>query len=210
VPRQAILVSMAPLLAIVALLFGFAGTEYFRSYQSYKTRIDDSLMEFSRNRLLGYYVTALNNGALHMEHDTPKAPFTVVVEGVLDWPGVRSTLQISDPRRADATTLLQQYANREFTNKAPLGRLTLEGGTAYVIAFMAAFGALAGAAYAGYRFGSVGGAVWFGVVLTSIVEFPRIWYLSSSRMSATMLVVLFGWIRYNRFGEGRSRPVGPA
>jgi hypothetical protein len=204
-PRQAILVTLAPFLAVFSLVFLFAGTEYFRSYQSYKDRIDDSLMEFSRNRLLGYYATALNNSALHMEYDKPKAPFALVLEGVLDWPGVRSTLEIGDPRRVDAKTLLQQYANPEFTNKAPPGLLSLEGGPIYVVAFMAGFGALAGAAYAGYRFGSVGGSVWFGIVFTAVVEFPRIWYLTSPRMSATMVVALLGWLRYNRIGRERRR-----
>jgi hypothetical protein len=207
--RQAILVSLAPLLGVVTLVFAFAGTEYFRSYQSYKDRIDDSLMEFSRNRLLGYYATALNNSAMHMEHDTPKAPFALALEGVLNWPGVRSTLQIGDPRRVDAKTLLEQYANPEFTNKAPPGLLSLEGGPIYVVGFVAAFGAIAGAAYAGYRFGSVGGSVWFGLVFTSIVEFPRIWYLTSARLSMVMLVCFIGWFRYNRIGRERRR-TGPA
>jgi hypothetical protein len=205
-PRQAILVALAPFVAVFALFFLFAGTEYFRSYQSYKERIDDSLMEFSRNRLLGYYATALNNSAMHMEYDTPKAPFALALEGVLNWPGVRSTLQIGDPRRVDAKTLLEQYANEEFTNKSPPGLLILEGNSLYVVAVMAGFGAIAGAAYAGYRFGSVGGTVWFGIVFTSVVEFPRIWYLTSPRMSTIMVVALIGWFRYNRIGrEHRGR-----
>lgn len=208
--RQAILVSLAPVIGLVTLVFAFAGTEYFRSYQSYKDRIDDSLMEFSRNRLLGYYATALNNSAMHMEYDTPKAPFAMALEGVLNWPKVRETLQIGDPRRVDAKTLLQQYANEEFTNKAPPGLLWLEGGPLYVVGFVAAFGAIAGAAYAGYRYGSVGGAVWFGIVFTSIIEFPRIWYLTSARLSMVMLVCLIGWLRYNRIGRERRRRAAPA
>jgi hypothetical protein len=203
--RQAVLVSLAPFVGLVTLVFAFAGTEYFRSYQSYKDRTDDSLMEFSRNRLLGYYATALNNSAMHMEHDTEKAPFALVLEGMLNWPGVRSTLQIGDPRRQDAKTLLETYANEEFTNKAPPGLLSLEGGPLYVVAFMAGFGAIAGAAYAGYRFGSVGGSVWFGIVFTSVVEFPRIWYLSSPRMSMVIVVAVVGWFRYNRIGQQSRR-----
>ena len=207
--RQAVLVSLAPIVGMVTLVFAFAGTEYFRSYQSYKERIDDSLMEFSRNRLLGYYATALNNSAMHMQYDTPKAPFAMALEGVLNWPGVRSTLQIGDPRRVDAKTLLEQYANEEFTNKAPPGLLWLEGGPLYVVGFIAAFGAIAGAAYAGYRYGSVGGAVWFGIVFTSVVEFPRIWYLTSARISMVMVVCLIGWLRYNRIGRESRRRATP-
>jgi len=190
--------SIAPFLAVIILFFTFAGTEYFRSYQSYKERIDDSLTEFSRNRLVGYYATSLNNSALYMRYDTPKAPFALMLGGVLDWPGVRSTLQISDPKQVNAQSLLQTYANPEFTNRAPPGVLHLEGGSLFVVGFMAGFGAIAGVAYAGYRYGSVGGAVWFGLVFTAVVELPRIWYLTSPRMSAVIVVALVGWFRYQR------------
>jgi hypothetical protein len=206
--RQSVLMALAPFLAVFVLVFLFAGTEYFRSYQSYKDRTDDSLMEFSRNRLLGYYATSLNNSALYQERDTPKAPFTMLLGGILDWPGIRPVLGLQDPRKVDAKTLLESHANPEFNNRAPPGFLALEGGWVYIVGFMVGFGAICGAAYAGYRFGSVGGAVWFGFVFVALMEFPRIWYLTSSRMSAPMLAALIGWLRYNPIAVNRrKRPV---
>lgn len=196
--RQALLMVAAPLLAAVVLLFGFYATEYLRSYQAFKERVDESPMEYSRNRLLGYYAAALNNSALYMQHDTPKAPFTLLLDGVLSWPGVRESLQISDPNQVDEKGLLETYANPNFTNRAPVGVLHLEGNSLFVVSFVAAFGAVAGIAYAGYRYGSVGASVWFGLCLTAMIEFPRIWYLTSSRMSAVFLAGLVGWFRYQR------------
>ena len=196
--RQVVVTASIPLIAIFALLFGYAGTEYYRSYQYYRDHTDDSLMEFSRTRIVGYYATAINNSALHYHHDGEKAPLSVLLEGPLEFPGLRQTLKISDPSKRNERTLLELYANPEFNNVAPAGRLAREGANAWVALFMAGFGGVVGLAFAGYRFGSLGASVWFGLLTTATIEFPRIWYITNQRLSAVALVCLVGWFRYSR------------
>jgi len=66
----------APALGYSALLVVFGISEYFRSWVNFYADRDMSFWGFVSNRLLGYYVTALNNGALLAQRIDPTgAPF---------------------------------------------------------------------------------------------------------------------------------------
>ena len=71
-----LLVLAAPVYAGGLLLGLFAASEYFRSWLNYYAGGKLSFVEFVSLRLLGYYVTAINNGALLIQRIDPTgAPF---------------------------------------------------------------------------------------------------------------------------------------
>jgi hypothetical protein len=60
----------------------FAVTEYFRSWQSYKLRYGQTFMDFTTDRFVSYYGTALNNGAIYQQIHPQ---ISNLPTGILDW-----------------------------------------------------------------------------------------------------------------------------
>src|SRR5262249_4281651 len=74
--RLRALLSLAPLIGIGMLFLVFTGFEYFRSWSNYYAGRGLSLWEFGAMRLLGYYVTSLNNGSYLLQRlETLGAPY---------------------------------------------------------------------------------------------------------------------------------------
>ncbi len=56
------------LTGLVGVYLLFSVGEYFRSWVFYKDRINESFFQFTFDRLLSYYSTAINNGAVYLVH----------------------------------------------------------------------------------------------------------------------------------------------
>jgi oligosaccharide repeat unit polymerase len=112
--RYRALVAMLPLVGILALALFFGVTEYFRSWIYYSST-GISLTEFVATRLLGYYATALNNGALMFTTFDP----LFVPYGTATWFFKFPLLSAPDSTAAFAEridTAFWTLANPEFNN----------------------------------------------------------------------------------------------
>ena len=92
-----------PVAGIALVIVTFAFFEYFRSWMFYRMHGEDSFPTFVLNRLAGYYATAINNGAVIVDHMTwpGRLPYDTLesfwsVEGIgifragresVEWPG---------------------------------------------------------------------------------------------------------------------------
>ena len=69
-------------LALFVVFVLFALTEYFRSWQSYKLQYGLTFMNFTIDRFVSYYGTALNNGAIYQQI---YPQISNLPKGILDW-----------------------------------------------------------------------------------------------------------------------------
>jgi len=69
-------------LALFVVFSLFALTEYFRSWQSYKLEYGLTFMNFTTDRFISYYGTALNNGAIYQQ---VYPQISNLPMGTLDW-----------------------------------------------------------------------------------------------------------------------------
>jgi hypothetical protein len=69
-------------LTLLMVFILFAVTEYFRSWQSYKLRYGQTFMDFTTDRFVSYYGTALNNGAIYQQIHPQ---ISNLPTGILDW-----------------------------------------------------------------------------------------------------------------------------
>ena len=209
--RQFLLV--APLAGIAGLYALFTVTEYFRSWSSfYAERSEQSLLSFSLLRLVGYYVTALNNGAIEWHaHGALHFPYATmewlwrfpVVGGVL----ARMLGGVNDP--ADVRpALLAGEGNPELSNASGIFVAFTDLGITGALLYFTAFGCIAGLLYASYRRGSVVGLFLYSFLFTGLTEQVRIMYLGTGRAFPTWLL-LFAVVLLSRTAKRHAAPLPP-
>ena len=145
-----------PVAGLVGLLLIFGLFEYFRSWTSFYSGGDLSFWQFTSLRLLGYYVTALNNGALLVARfDTIGAPFSTL-HFLWRFPVVSSIAKAAYPNLAlDSATvdtdpymqMLDREANPEFNNASGLLPPVVDFGVMGGILFWLCAGLLCGLLY---------------------------------------------------------------
>jgi hypothetical protein len=185
--RHRALVRLAPLIAVPVLIVTFAGFEFTRSWSFYSEHSEHSVLEFAELRLLGYYVTALNNAALVERHDDDLGglPYATV-EGlwevpILDrWVNYESVTGVD--RGAVYRDLLQQEANPEFNNAGGITAPTSDFGLAGGILVLAATGVVMGLLYRSFTRGDLVGLFGYPLAFVGLVDLPRIWYFGQGRI----------------------------
>lgn len=198
-PGWRLMLRLAPIPLVVLLVAGFAATEYSRSYNFYKTRVDDTLLEFSAKRLSGYYATAYNNGQLQLTHDrhVGRLPFTSI-EAVWTAPGA-DQLDLYDrltdrDREKDYRRILTSYGNPEFNNAGGLAAPFVDFGRRGGLVVLLALGALLGWGYRAFVEGSQAAVLLYPLAVTGLLELPRFLYWTLGRavpaVVALLLVVL--------------------
>lgn len=139
------LIQAIPAFGPVLLFFFFAGAEYFRSWSTFYSHKESSFWSFIGLRLMGYYTTALNNGALLWRVSKPlsyrlepvtldfiwRFPFANRLLPLL-FPSTGIPASVSDSRYA---ALLNAAANPELTNPSgvfgPIVDYGVAGGLLY-------------------------------------------------------------------------------
>ncbi len=188
-------IASAPLLAPALLFFFFSAAEYSRSWISYYRDTQDSFFLFSFMRLVGYYVTALNNGALAVlmlhHYDVPFSTF--------DWfwklPPVRALLPYESVGNIDPTPqyldLLQRFANPEFNNPSGIFLVRLDYGYIGGLVAWFGFGVVAMLLYRGFIKGSLTGLLLYPFFFTGLLESPRVFYWGAARTLPTWGLLFF-------------------
>ena len=188
---------VAPVVGVCGLYLLFTFTEYFRSWNSfYADRADQSLFSFSMLRLLGYYVTALNNGAIEWHaHGALHFPYET-----MDWlwrfPIIGEGLKAMFGGNMDPalvrTALLTAEGNPEFNNTSGIFTVFTDLGMAGALGYFTLYGFVAGLLHGSYRRGSAAGMFLYPFLVIGMSEQMLIMYISSGRAFPTWLLLLAG------------------
>jgi oligosaccharide repeat unit polymerase len=185
---------VAPIAGILGLYVLFTVTEYFRSWSSfYAARSEQSLFSFSLLRLLGYYVTALNNGAiewqahgaLHFPYSTMEWLWRFPVVGRVLAGMLGGTNNPEDVRQA----LLGGEGNPELSNPSGIFVVFTDLGITGALLYFTCFGFLARLLYGSYRRGSLLGLFLYSFLFTGLTEQVRIMYLTTGRAFPTWVLL---------------------
>jgi oligosaccharide repeat unit polymerase len=216
------LIQAAPLFGPIVLFFFFAGAEYFRSWTTFYSHRESSFWAFISLRLMGYYTTALNNGALLWRASKPLAyglePSTL--DFLFRFPGAGQVLPlllpffgvsapVSDSRYA---ALLQASANPELTNPSGVFGPVVDYGVAGGLLYWFLCGLLCGYLYKKLRLRKPAGMFLYPLLYVGLVEAARILYWAEGRLFPAMFLlvpsVLF--ILSNRGARNRVLPLQQA
>lgn len=202
-PRGQLLLAIAPALAVGLLLSAFSISEYSRSWNWYSTRTDRSFVDFASERLLGYYATSHNNGALLLEHgEVADVPFHTTSFVWQIPPGSQIGADIADDVSDDRRRVLHGFGNPEFNSPGGLASILADYGTAGGLAFAFGLGLVAGGLHLGFIHGRPLGLLLYPVVFTGMLELPRYLYWFQGRavpaIAAPLFLVLLHSIRQRR------------
>lgn len=206
---------LLPLLFLPALWGVFAVFEYTRSWTYYSRLSDISFVDYITQRLLGYYVTAVNNSAMYhsftagVDHDIvypwPALWNAPVIGSLLGSP------QIESLRMGTWWALvLRTYGNPEFNNVGTFLVTDADFGTLGSMVYWFILGAGMGFLYAGVRRGSVPAIIAFSCCWVGLLEIVRIIYWLNGRFSPTAaaIVILIGLAAWRR-GHPEATPTPP-
>jgi hypothetical protein len=186
----------APALGYAALLAIFGASEYFRSWINFYSGQDLSFWQFVSNRLLGYYVTALNNGALLTQRIDPTgAPFFTlhllwrfpVLSGMVDmlYPNLAMAANETDPYMR----YLAVEANPEFNNGSGYLLPVLDFGFAGALLYWLLAGIVCGVLYRQFQQKRITGLLFYPVVFVGAIELTRIIYWAEGRVFVPLCVL---------------------
>lgn len=189
------LLLVAPVVGLVSLYALFTFTEYFRSWStSYADRGDQSLLEFSMLRLFGYYVTALNNGAinwhargaLYFPYETMDWLWRFPVVGHF----LRDSLGGDTEIAAAGKSIIAAEGNLEFNNGSGIFPVFSDLGIPAGLLYFMVLGGVAGLLHAAYRRGAATGLFLYSFLFVSLSEQVRILYMSQGRTLPTWALLL--------------------
>jgi oligosaccharide repeat unit polymerase len=190
-------------LAAASLLFSlFSCSEYFRSWSSYYSGGDMNFWTFAFVRLLGYYTTALNNGALLVSRvDTLGAPFSTLHFFFRLPPfnslflGFFPQIKPENPDFDSYLQILSREANQEFNNQSGLFPPIIDFGIPGALLYWLLAGLLCGLLYRWFREGRVSGLLFYPLFFTGITETTRILYWGEGRVVTAYIVLLpLAWL----------------
>jgi hypothetical protein len=183
-----------PILAALTLFIIFSASEYPRSWLNFYAARESSFLRFAGLRLVGYYVTAVNNAALFVHSLTPiGAPFYTalfarhfpVLNSVFD-----SVFPVTSSGEEMYTNLLSSFANPELNNPSGIYLPAFDYGTTGALIYWLLCGIACGYLYSGFLHFSPAGMFLYPVLFTSLVETPRILYWSDGRVFPPLFIIV--------------------
>ena len=182
-PRLRRFLGFAPIAGCVGLYLYFTASESVRSWGHYAAE-GGSIWYFSWMRLCGYYITALNNGALmHKVVGTAPFPYTAF-EFFWKFPGISTLFPYNDMFSVDPYAYLDSLkdaGNPEFNNPSGIFPYVVDFGTIGACVFWFLAGWLGSAAHSAFQRGALAGLLFFPLLFISYLEISRIPYLTASR-----------------------------
>jgi hypothetical protein len=168
-------------LTIIFIVFSVG--EYSRSWQYYKEYIPYTFLEFSWNRFVGYYATALQNGALAYKlYPTEYFPFMTA-------PFFYKLPFFKPETEFDQGEFLAAYLNPEFNNMSGIVMGLRDFGPVFGIAFWVFVGVLSGRLYRSFASRQLPGLLLYPAWFVGVAEMLRIFYWGDSR---SFPVLVFG------------------
>ena len=163
------LLTILPLGAVFLLYALFSFSEFFRSWSDFYSQRQDSFLWFSLIRLVGYYATAMNNGAALMQelHSNP-IPY-VTIEWFWKFPVLKNFLTYSDltgvDPQADYHALLKSDVNPEFNNPSGIFPVVMDYGLIGALLFWFCAGIIAILLYRLFLSGRLTGLLLYPIFL---------------------------------------------
>jgi len=193
VDGRRLLVTLAPLFGAVLLLVGFAASEYSRSWNWYSSRTDTGFVDFASERLLGYYATSHNNGALLLNHGETVADIPYYTTTFV-WqipPGSQVGGELADDVSDDRRRVLHGFGNPEFNSPSGLSSVLIDFGTIGGLVFALALGMVVAGLHLSFLYGRILGLLLYPVAFTGLLELPRYLYWFQGRATPA---IAFGLI----------------
>lgn len=186
------------LAAPVLILALFAVTERSRTWNSHYSRIyPGHLIQFSLDRIWGYYATAANNGAVYRDFRAPTLHFPDLTLQALTNAPIVGELIKAFGGSADATHpwngTLAFYANPEFNNPSTFLPIIGEIGVPLALCLFGSWGLLVGTLYKHARSGSVAALVAVAGLSLGLLELARYPYYSSGRFVPAAVAAVIVW-----------------
>lgn len=178
--------SLAPIFMLPALWGLFALFEYSRSWLYYREVVNSSFAEYVSTRLLGYYTTTVNNGALYhqvleSQHHDPYFSFAFIWDAPgLGWLLGSPEIMGTGPRAWWSSTLAN-LANPEFNNEGTFLITDADLGTPLSMVYWAVLGLAIGYAYNRARGGDIRFLIAYSALFVGLLEISRINYWTQGR-----------------------------
>jgi Pectate lyase superfamily protein len=182
------LLPLAPIAGLGVMFALFSFSEYFRSWQYYKAYLPYTFLEFSWNRFMGYYATALANGALAYSLHQPDFIPAMTAHWLYKLPVWEL---INQPLEADIDyrEFLKAYLNPEFNNMSGVFMPPRDFGAVLGVACWVLLALLSGSMYRSFANGQLFGLILYPAWFVGISEILRVFYWGDQRFFP---VLLFG------------------
>jgi hypothetical protein len=166
-------------------------------------------VQFSVDRIWGYYSTAANNGAIYRAYRAPVAHFPdLTLQGLTHAPGLSGLIGTAG-FRVDTThswmTTLSFYGNPEFNNPSAFLPVIGEIGLLSALLLFTGWGMAMGLVHRQASLGSVGGLVAVAGLSLGLLELARYPYYSSGRFVPAALAAVIVWQTTRSPAEGGPR-----
>lgn len=187
-------------LALFAVFILFALTEYFRSWQFYKFQYGQTFMNFTTDRFISYYGTALNNGAIYQQIHPQISNLPI---GILDWlwqfPVLGSfltNLLINRDLFLNWSQALKSFAGTdEYTNINAYFMIISESNLAILVAIFLTFGSFFQVMYSKLHSPKSPYVIVLGSLLIGVFELPRLFWFGLGRafpiVISSLLIYLY-------------------
>ena len=208
------LTQAAPVLGPVFLYLFFGAAEYFRSWESFYANRESSFWGFMGLRLMGYYTTALNNGALLWRASRPLSlglsPMTLDFIG--RFPIIGDVLRFLFPylfvsvasSQARYAALLTTSANPELNNPSGLFGPIVDFGLMGGLLYWLLCGLICGYLYKEFTGRRAAGIFLYPMLFISLIEAARVLYWAGGRFFPPMFLLVVGVLFMFRGSRRRS------
>lgn len=192
--RSRLVSHLLPIIGVAGVFTLFTATEYFRSWVNYYSGKEESMLWHSFMRLLGYYVTALNNGTYLFETqglvDLPyytmlwlwKFPFVSFL-----WGGFREWEGEIDH---EYSLILKHYANPEFNNPSGIYVTFIDFGVSLAMLAWVVAGFIGMILYLKFQRGTLSGLLLYPFYFLGLTELTRGFYWGDTRAFPSWALLL--------------------
>lgn len=188
------LLGLMPMIALPGLIIFFTAFEYTRSWSFYSKEGNQSLLTFGATRLEGYYATAHNNSEVVWRHRDAILPMPYDTLGFIwDSPGLNNlyeTLNDKNPGKIYHFYLVSD-ANAEYNNPGGYGALYGDWGLPVGTTILVGYGMVCRRLNRGMWAGHETGTLLYPIVVVSLMELPRIWYITAGRIFPSVVGAIF-------------------
>jgi hypothetical protein len=191
-PTRRLLVRLGPIVALPALLLGFSLFEYSRSWTFNRHLTNDSYVEYSMFRLLGYYVTSYNNGELYRQElpNPDRVPY-YTIQFLWDAPVISSIVRYEDVTGVPAVErILDQRTNPEFNSEGGLFQPYVDFGDVGGPVYFLFAGLLVGWLYQMFVASRLVGMLLYPLFFVGLLELPRYIYWAQGRSTPSILALV--------------------
>ena len=181
----------------------FSIGEYFRSWEIYRYRLNQNFFQFSFERLVGYYTTSINNGAIYYDYhyeitNIPIYTFNFIWNFPILGEYFTAIFENGSSNLTVKELLLSSMDTDEFNNISPYLQIPAEVSIwgSFFIFGLVLF--LISVIYNNIRSNSSWQIPLYSVLVVGLLEFPRIFWFGSGRAFPMIAMVLGMYISLSK------------